>query len=117
MEKKCPTCGKPFRKEEILSMDLSDLDFSVRTYNLLKNIDAKLFYSNLGPRLQTVGDLIQFSWQQLFSQKGMGRKSLNEIIYKLNDLGFKLQDKPLKPPPPSESSPAVHSVRPSQSIL
>ena len=67
-------------KEKILEMTIEDLDLSVRSFNCLKRAG-----------INTVEDLINKSEEDLMKVRNLGRKSLEEVIQKLNSLGFSLQ--------------------------
>lgn len=67
-------------KERILEMTLEDLDFSVRSFNCLKRAGVV-----------TVEDLIKLTEEDLMKVRNLGRKSLEEVIKKIESLGFKLK--------------------------
>ena len=67
-------------KEKILEMTIEDLDLSVRSFNCLKRAG-----------INTVEDLINKSEEDIMKVRNLGRKSLEEVIQKLNSLGFSLQ--------------------------
>ena len=67
-------------KETILEMTIEDLDLSVRSFNCLKRAG-----------INTVEDLINKSEEDMMKVRNLGRKSLEEVILKLKDLGFSLQ--------------------------
>ena len=67
-------------KEKILEMTIEDLDLSVRSFNCLKRAG-----------INTVEDLINKSEEDMMKVRNLGRKSLEEVIKKLNSLGFSLQ--------------------------
>ena len=67
-------------KEKILEMTIEDLDLSVRSFNCLKRAG-----------INTVEDLINKSEEDMMKVRNFGRKSLEEVIQKLNSLGFSLQ--------------------------
>ena len=69
-------------KEKLLEMTIEDLDLSVRSYNCLKRSGAK-----------TVKDLVDKTQDELMKVRNLGRKSLEEVIGKLNSLGFSFADK------------------------
>lgn len=62
---------------EKLCMSIEDLDLSVRSYNCL---------SRAG--IQTVGDLINLTLEDLAKTRNLGKKSMDEIVKKVHDLGF-----------------------------
>jgi DNA-directed RNA polymerase subunit alpha len=66
-------------KEKILEMTIEELDLSVRSFNCLKRAG-----------INTVGDLISKSEDEMMKVRNLGRKSLEEVINKLNSLGFSL---------------------------
>ena len=67
-------------KEKILEMTIEDLDLSVRSFNCLKRAG-----------INTVEDLINRSEEDMMKVRNLGRKSLEEVVQKLNSLGFSLQ--------------------------
>ena len=67
-------------KERILEMTLEDLDFSVRSFNCLKRAGVI-----------TVEDLLKLTEEDLMKVRNLGRKSLEEVIKKIESLGFNLK--------------------------
>jgi len=63
---------------ENLLKSVDELELSVRSYNCLKNAD-----------IQTIGDLVQRSDQEMLKTKNFGRKSLNEIKAILKTMGLR----------------------------
>ena len=66
-------------KEKVLEMTIEELDLSVRSFNCLKRAG-----------INTVEDLINKSEDEMMKVRNLGRKSLEEVIAKLDSLGFKL---------------------------
>lgn len=66
-------------KEKVLEMTIEELDLSVRSFNCLKRAG-----------INTVGDLISKSEEEMMKVRNLGRKSLEEVISKLESLGFNL---------------------------
>lgn len=66
-------------KEKALEMTIEELDLSVRSFNCLKRAG-----------INTVEDLINKSEDEMMKVRNLGRKSLEEVIAKLNSLGFNL---------------------------
>lgn len=66
-------------KEKILEMTIEELDLSVRAFNCLKRA-----------AINTVGDLINKSEGDMMKVRNLGKKSLEEVIAKLNALGVNL---------------------------
>ncbi|MCI6640071.1 MAG: DNA-directed RNA polymerase subunit alpha [Pygmaiobacter massiliensis] len=66
-------------KEKVLEMTIEELDLSVRSFNCLKRAG-----------INTVEDLTNKSEDEMMKVRNLGRKSLEEVIEKLNSLGFKL---------------------------
>jgi len=66
-------------RNENLNRSVEELELSVRSYNCLKNAN-----------IQTIGELVQKSEQEMLRTKNFGRKSLNEIkeILALMGLGL-----------------------------
>ena len=67
-------------KEKVLEMTIEELDLSVRSFNCLKRAG-----------INTVEDLINKSEDDMMKVRNLGRKSLEEVIDKLETLGFSLQ--------------------------
>lgn len=67
------------KKEKVLEMTIEELDLSVRSYNCLKRAS-----------INTVEDLINKSEDDMMKVRNLGRKSLEEVIQKLEALGFSL---------------------------
>ncbi len=63
-----------------LSMSIEDLDLSVRSYNCLKRAN-----------IHTVGDLTRRTEEDMLKVRNLGRKSLEEVIKKLEELGLSLK--------------------------
>ncbi len=66
-------------KEKALEMTIEELDLSVRSFNCLKRAG-----------INTVEDLISKSEEDMMKVRNLGRKSLEEVMQKLNSLGFSL---------------------------
>lgn len=62
---------------------IEELDFSVRTYNCLKKAN-----------ILTIGELVQITEQDLMNIRNFGRKSLNEVKDKIEQLGLSLKKGP-----------------------
>lgn len=67
-------------KEKILEMVIEDLDLSVRSFNCLKRAG-----------LNTVEDLTNRTEEEMIKVRNLGRKSLEEVIAKLESLGLSLR--------------------------
>ena len=65
---------------KLLVMSVEDMDLSVRSYNCLKRAG-----------INTVEDLIKKSEEDMLKVKNLGRKSLDEVIHKLESLGLGLK--------------------------
>ena len=65
---------------ELLDKDIIELEPSVRTYNCLKRAG-----------IDTIGDLVKRSVNDLCHVRNMGRKSLEEIEGLLKDRGLELR--------------------------
>ncbi len=66
-------------KEKVLEMTIEELDLSVRSFNCLKRAG-----------INTVEDLISKSEEEMMKVRNLGRKSLEEVLAKLDALGFSL---------------------------
>lgn len=67
-------------KEKALEMTIEELDLSVRSFNCLKRAG-----------INTVEDLVSKTEDEMMKVRNLGRKSLEEVIEKLNSLGFSLK--------------------------
>ncbi len=67
-------------KEKVLEMTIEELDLSVRSFNCLKRAG-----------INTVEDLINKSEDDMMKVRNLGRKSLEEVIAKLQTLGLGLR--------------------------
>ena len=65
--------------EKALEMTIEGLDLSVRAFNCLKRAGVN-----------TVGDLVNKSPEEMMKVRNLGKKSLEEVIAKLQSLGFDL---------------------------
>ena len=67
-------------REKVLDMTIEDLDLSVRSFNCLKRAG-----------INTVEDLTNKSEEDMMKVRNLGRKSLEEVIAKLQSFGFSLK--------------------------
>ncbi len=67
-------------KAQVLEMAIEELDLSVRAFNCLKRAG-----------INTVEDLINRSEEDMIKVRNLGKKSLEEVIHKLQTLGFELK--------------------------
>ena len=67
---------------KIYEMAIDDLDLSVRSYNCLRRAG-----------INTVKDLTEKTEDDMLKVRNLGKKSLEEVLKKINDLGLKLKDK------------------------
>ncbi len=68
------------QKDKVLEMTIEELDLSVRSYNCLKRAG-----------INTVEDLTNKSEEEMMKVRNLGRKSLDEVLGKLEDLHLKLK--------------------------
>ena len=68
-------------ENNIEDMKIEELDFTVRSYNCLKKAGVN-----------TISDLTSMSYIELLKIKNLDRKSLNEIIDKMKELGYDLSE-------------------------
>lgn len=66
-------------KEKVLEMTIEELDLSVRSFNCLKRAG-----------INTVEDLINKTTEDMMKVRNLGRKSLEEVLAKLKELGLQL---------------------------
>ncbi len=67
-------------KDKILEMTIEELDLSVRSFNCLKRAN-----------INTVEDLTEKTEEDMMKVRNLGRKSLEEVVAKLQSLGFTLK--------------------------
>ncbi len=68
------------KKEKVLEMTIDDLELSARSFNCLKRA-----------QINTVEDLINHTEEEMMKVRNLGRKSLEEVIAKLNSLNLSLK--------------------------
>ena len=66
--------------EKVLVMNIDELELSVRSYNCLKRAG-----------INTVEDLINRTSEDMMKVRNLGRKSLEEVLGKLKELGLELR--------------------------
>ena len=66
-------------KEKVLEMNIDELEFSVRSYNCLKRAG-----------INTVSELTNKTSEDMMKVRNLGRKSLEEVLAKLKELGLQL---------------------------
>lgn len=67
-------------KEKVLEMNIDELELSVRSYNCLKRAG-----------INTVEELCNRTPEDMMKVRNLGRKSLEEVLAKLKDLGLQLR--------------------------
>jgi DNA-directed RNA polymerase subunit alpha len=67
------------RKEKVLELSIEELDLSVRSYNCLKRAG-----------INTVEDLAGKTEEDMMKVRNLGRKSLEEVLNKMAELGLTL---------------------------
>ena len=67
-------------KEKVLEMNIDELELSVRSYNCLKRAG-----------INTVEELCNKTSEDMMKVRNLGRKSLEEVLAKLKDLGLSLR--------------------------
>ncbi len=68
------------QKEKVLEMTIEELDLSVRSYNCLKRAG-----------INTVQELANKTEEDMMKVRNLGRKSLEEVKHKLEELGLGLR--------------------------
>ena len=68
------------KKEKILELSIEELDLSVRSYNCLKRAG-----------INSVEDLANTTEEDMMKVRNLGRKSLEEVLNKMQELGLELQ--------------------------
>ena len=66
-------------KEKVLEMNIDELELSVRSYNCLKRAG-----------INTVEELTNRTPEDMMKVRNLGRKSLEEVLAKLKELGLQL---------------------------
>jgi DNA-directed RNA polymerase subunit alpha len=66
---------------KILEMSIEEMDLSVRSYNCLKRAG-----------IHTIEDLTKKTEENMLKVRNLGKKSLDEVILKLNSYGLKLKE-------------------------
>ncbi|MCR5406688.1 MAG: DNA-directed RNA polymerase subunit alpha [Lachnospiraceae bacterium] len=66
-------------KDKVLDMNIDELELSVRSYNCLKRAG-----------INTVGELTNKTSDDMMKVRNLGRKSLEEVLAKLKELGLQL---------------------------
>ena len=66
-------------KDKVLEMNIDELELSVRSYNCLKRAG-----------INTVEELCNRTSEDMMKVRNLGRKSLDEVLAKLNELGLSL---------------------------
>ena len=67
-------------KEKILSMTIEELELSIRSFNCLKRAG-----------INTVDELINKTPEEMMRVRNLGKKSLEEVIAKLESYGLSFQ--------------------------
>ena len=68
------------KKEKVLEMTIEELELSVRSFNCLKRAG-----------ISTVEDLTNKTDAEMMKVRNLGKKSLEEVIQKLEELGLGLK--------------------------
>lgn len=68
------------KKNKLLEMPIEELDLSVRSYNCLKRAG-----------INTVEELVQRNEEEMMKVRNLGKKSLEEVVRKLGELGLYLR--------------------------
>ena len=66
-------------KEKVLEMNIDEMELSVRSYNCLKRAG-----------INTVEELCNKTPEDMMKVRNLGRKSLEEVLAKLKELGLSL---------------------------
>jgi len=69
------------QRDKVLEMTIEELDLSVRSFNCLKRAN-----------INTVEDLISKTEDEMIKVRNLGRKSLEEVVNKLEMMGLSLMD-------------------------
>lgn len=74
------TSSKKDTVKKITSLDIGNLDLSLRPYTCLKRA-----------KINTIGELLQYSEEELLLLKNFGKRSLEEVQLLLHQIGFHLK--------------------------
>ena len=66
--------------DQLLSLTVEELDLSLRSFNCLKRAG-----------LNTVGEILEMTRDELSKIKNFGKKSFDEVEQKIQDLGLELK--------------------------
>ena len=66
----------------IMDLTIEEMDLSVRSYNCLKRAN-----------IHTLGNLTQKTEEDMLKVRNLGKKSLDEVIYKLGTYGLAVKEK------------------------
>ena len=69
-------------KDKLLETPIEELEFSVRSYNCLKRAG-----------IHTVADVVSKTEQDMMKVRNLGKKSLDEVVKKIQDLGLEFKSK------------------------
>ena len=69
-------------KDKLLETPIEELEFSVRSYNCLKRAG-----------INVVADIVSKTEQDMIKVRNLGKKSLDDVISKVNDLGLEFKNK------------------------
>ena len=69
------------KTNDLMAITIEELDLSVRSFNCLKRAN-----------INTVEDLVSKTQEEMIKVRNLGRKSLEEVEHKLNQLGLHLAD-------------------------
>jgi DNA-directed RNA polymerase subunit alpha len=69
------------KKDKLLEMTIEELDLSVRSYNCLRRAG-----------IHTAQELANRTEEEMMKVRNLGRKSLEEVVWKLNELGLSLRN-------------------------
>lgn len=76
----CLNNGSRFGNDK-LDMTIDELNLTVRSYNCLKR-----------RQVNTVGELVEYTLEDLMRFRNMGRKSIREVVEKVHNLGLSFKD-------------------------
>ena len=68
------------KRDQLLDSPIEELEFTVRSYNCLKRAG-----------MHTIGDIIQKTQNDMIKVRNLGKKSLDEVIKKVTDLGLEFK--------------------------
>ena len=81
---------------EVMKIEISDLGLSLRSYNCLNRAG-----------IRTLGDLCERTPEDMMKVRNLGRKSLEEVLSKMQEYGVHLKESPVEDEEPGDAYSAI----------